>query len=223
MLVPVFPLGTTYLPHDEVVLRVFEDRYVQMIRDINQTQSPFASVLIAQGSEVGGGDKRFPYGVMIYLTDVALTDVGLVVQGVASTRLHVVEWEFDNPYPRAHVELIHDDQLKQNQYHDAASSLSLLAQNVRTLRESIAALESIDDPSAISAPALNTIAGGRWWSTGVTSEEVERAFWSVARHVPCGPMDRYELLQPSSVLERISRLRYMVEHVSEIVAFRRQN
>ncbi|MEY3806025.1 MAG: Lon protease [Actinomycetota bacterium] len=222
MLTPVFPLGTAYLPGDEVVLRVFEERYVQLIRDINDSNLSFASVLISQGSEVGGGDKRFSYGVMIDVINIALSDLGLIVQAIATDRIRVMEWEADDPYPRAEVEVVVNESLAQDRYHDAASSLSLLAQNVRTLRESIAALQSIDDPATTSAPLLNTIASGRWWTTGVSAQEVERAFWTVARHVPCGPMDRYELLQPPSVVERISRLRYMVEHVTEIVAFQRQ-
>lgn len=222
MLAPVFPLGTAYLPTDDVVLRVFEDRYVAMLRDVQEHGNSFSSVLISQGSEVGGGDQRFSYGVLIDVSSISLSDVGFVVHGVATERIRIVSWEGDNPYPTAEIEILSDEVLTQAQYHDAASSLSLLAQNVRTLRESIAQLHALPDEQRLSDPLLATIAGGRWWGTGVTPPEVTRAFWIVARHVPCGPLDRYELLQPASDLERIARLRHTVEHVSEIVAFQRQ-
>lgn len=222
MLSPIFPLGTAYLPDDDVVLRIFEDRYVSMLKDVQERNGSFTSVLISQGSEVGGGDQRFPYGVHINILSIALSDVGFVVHGVASDRVRIVKWLDDDPYPIAEIEILNDDVLTQSQYHDAASSLSLLAQNVRTLRESIASLQALPDEQRRSDPMLATIAGGRWWGTGVTPSEVTRAFWIVARHVPCGPLDRYELLQPASVLERIARLRHTVEHVTEIVAFQQQ-
>lgn len=222
MLSPVFPLGTAYLPNDEVVLRIFEQRYITMLKDVQERSNSFVSVLISQGSEVGGGDHRFSYGVLVNVSSVALSDVGFVVHGIATDRVRIVQWNEDDPYPRAEVEVLHDDALTQAQYHDAASSLSLLAQNVRTLRESIALLQDVPNDQPLSDPMLATIAGGRWWGTGVTSSEVTRAFWIVARHVPSGPLDRYELLQPNSILERIVRLRHTVEHISEIVAFQQQ-
>lgn len=219
---PVFPLGTAYLPYDEVVLRVFEDRYVTMLKDVQANDGMFTSVLISQGSEVGGGDKRFSYGVNVQLTSVALSDVGFMVHGVATQRIRVSSWLSDNPYPYAEIDTLTDDRLSQSEHHNAASSLSLLAQNVRTLREAIAELHAVSEEQVITDPMLATIAAGRWWETGVSAPEIDRAFWTVARHVPCGPLDRYELLQPSSPLERLARLRYIVEHVTEVVAFQRQ-
>ena len=44
--------------------------------------------------------------------------------------------------------------------------------------------------------------------------------WLVARQVPCGPMDRYSLLRPGTLIERADRLRRIVEHVTEIANFR---
>lgn len=221
MLLPVFPLGTAYLPGEDVVLRVFEDRYVSLLKDLDQFNSKFVSVLIAQGSEVGGGDKRFTTGVIVRVDNIALADFGFMVHGTALDRVVIEYWQEDNPYPRAEIVTCDEKVLSQSQCHDAASSLSLIAQNIRTLREMILSRHQQPD-SVFTHPLLGSIAAGRWWTHGVTQQEIDRAFWVVASQVPCGPIDRYELLQPDSLLERLSRLRYTVEHVTEIVAFQSQ-
>ena len=46
---PMFPLGSVFVPGDMVSLRVFEDRYVAMVRDLLCTNSEamqFGTVLI---------------------------------------------------------------------------------------------------------------------------------------------------------------------------------
>jgi hypothetical protein len=102
---------------------------------------------------------------------------------------------------------------------DVASSLSLLAQNVRRvlamLREA-----GVVQPQQNSGVALEAIAAGRWWDERVTQDDLWRALWLVARHVPCGPMDRYNLLRPGTLMERAERLRLNVDHVTEIANFR---
>lgn len=212
----VFPLGTTYLPGELVVLRVFEPRYVAMF---TPPPASFVTVLIAQGSEVGGEDKRYPFGVRVQMLQVGQADFGLVVQGTVTRRTRVDEWLPDDPYPRAVVHDLTDDTLTQAQCHDAASSVSLLAQSIRMLHERIATHQNRQHTAAPVNPLLATIASGRWWATGVSQEEVSRAFWSIAALTPCGPIDRYDLLQPSSLMDRISRLRATIEHVTEVLSF----
>lgn len=212
----VFPLGTTYLPGELVVLRVFEPRYVEMF---SPPPASFVTVLIAQGSEVGGRDKRYPFGVRVQMLQIGQADFGLVVQGTVTRRVTIDEWLEDDPFPRAIVRDLADDTLTQSQCHDAASSISLLAQSIRMLHERIATHQNQQHTSAPVNPLLATIASGRWWGTGVGQEEVSRAFWAIAALTPCGPMDRYDLLQPSSLMDRISRLRAIIEHVTEVLSF----
>lgn len=212
----VFPLGTCYLPGELVVLRVFEDRYLRMFTPM---PSAFTTVLIAQGSEVGGGDRRFTVGVNVQMLQSQDADHGIIVQGVATRRVRVQEWLDDDPFPRATIEPLEDRQLTQSQCHDAASSISLLAQGIRMVHQRIATQRENEQATPPVNPLLATIAGGRWWGTGVSQEEVERAFWAVASQTPCGPLDRHELLQPPSLLDRISRLRATIEHVTEVLSF----
>lgn len=50
---PIFPLGTVLFPGGELVLRIFESRYVAMVRRCLADGSPFGVSLIRAGFEVG--------------------------------------------------------------------------------------------------------------------------------------------------------------------------
>lgn len=49
---PLFPLGTVLFPDGLLPLRVFEVRYLDMVRKCQQTGAPFGVVALRQGSEV---------------------------------------------------------------------------------------------------------------------------------------------------------------------------
>jgi hypothetical protein len=219
----VFPLGTSYFPGEKVVLRVFEDRYLNLMQDIKMTHNSFVSVLIEQGSEVGGGDKRFSYGVHVKVENIYEADIGVVVEAQATERVKIVSWLGEYPYPMCEFVAIRDEVPTQQHIHEAASAISLLAQRIRTLHVMIEDAASRSHNGLANEPQLTTIAGGRWWAAGVSIEEVNRAFWVIASLVPCGPLDRYELLLPETILKRISILRNTIEHVTELIAFQQRN
>jgi len=52
-MIPLFPLNTVLFPYGPLPLRIFETRYVDMVRYCMREQSPFGVVLIRAGSEVG--------------------------------------------------------------------------------------------------------------------------------------------------------------------------
>jgi len=54
-MIPLFPLNTVLFPHGPLPLRIFETRYVDMVKYCMREQSPFRVVLIRAGSEVGTG------------------------------------------------------------------------------------------------------------------------------------------------------------------------
>jgi uncharacterized protein len=51
--IPLFPLNVVLFPDGVVPLRIFETRYVDMVRDCMREASPFGVCLIARGQEVG--------------------------------------------------------------------------------------------------------------------------------------------------------------------------
>jgi Lon protease-like protein len=103
---PMFPLGTVLLPGVVLPLHVFEPRYQQLVRDcVDATEHEFGVVLIARGSEVGGGDTRADVGVVATMLQVAALDGGrFAVVTVGTRRFRVTSWLADDPYPRADVE-----------------------------------------------------------------------------------------------------------------------
>jgi Lon protease-like protein len=54
-MIPLFPLNTVLFPEGPLPLRIFETRYVDMVKFCMREQSPFGVVLIRAGAEVGTG------------------------------------------------------------------------------------------------------------------------------------------------------------------------
>lgn len=59
---PLFPLGSVLFPDGMLALRVFEVRYLDMVRKCHQAGAPFGVVSLTQGAEVrqaGAPDEQF--------------------------------------------------------------------------------------------------------------------------------------------------------------------
>jgi hypothetical protein len=219
---PVFPLGHAYLPGEQVGLNVFEPRYLQLFADMTESGlDTFVTVLIERGSEVGGGDRRFTNGVAVRVLERVLSDTGLSVRGVAVGPVRVTRWGDDDPYPCGEVVPSSFAAAGPGILLDAASALTVLAQTVR----SMLARHGVDTGSEFmpGMQGLAQVAGGHWFSLPVPLADVERAFWSVARCIPCGPLDRHAMLSSGDVREQVSLLRRVAEHTDEILSFRAQD
>ena len=106
----MFPLESVVLPHQDLPLRIFEPRYVALVRHCVDSGEPFGVVLISRGREVGGGDTRSDVGVLSRITECI--DHGLdrySLRCKAGERIRVREWLPDDPYPRAIVRLWPDE------------------------------------------------------------------------------------------------------------------
>lgn len=217
---PMFPLGTSYLPGDVVVLNVFEDRYRELVRDVMGSDKLFGTVLIEQGSEVGGNDRRFTHGVLVLLQSATEIDGIIRLAGTATNIISVDQWLEDAPYPRAEFSIQIAEDLEAKQCHAIASSLSLIAQQLRSLLEKCRTMNVRVEIDTRRQSILGSLAGGRWWDEAITTAELWRSFWFLAALVPCGVMDRYELLADGPLTERLIRLRRTIEHVDELVEFR---
>src|SRR5215475_10761205 len=102
---PMFPLGSPLLPFAPLPLHVFEPRYRTLLADCLAGSREFGVVLIERGSEVGGGDQRFDVGTVARIADVVpFADGRSALTAVGTSRLRVLEWLPENPYPRARVE-----------------------------------------------------------------------------------------------------------------------
>ena len=215
----MFPLGSVFLPGETVSLRVFESRYVAMCRDLLATEDDmtFCTVMITAGSEVGGNDRRGDVGTVVRIEQMYATDEGgYSIIGVATTRCLVTEWLPDNPYPQAMVLNQESVACDDEQAMKMCSRITTVAQRVRSLLQLFAEQRQFD---LQPMPALTRVAAGQWWHEAVVRDQMEQAFWDVVRHVPCGAIDRYVLLQQDAWPARVQTLNRVIDHVAEVIAF----
>lgn len=102
MQLSLFPLGSVLFPHGRMPLRVFEPRYVDLVRNCLRNASPFGVVWIREGSEVVRGEQTMPrlaqIGSFAHIVDWdALADgrLGLTIEGGAKFRLLSTEQQAD--------------------------------------------------------------------------------------------------------------------------------
>lgn len=75
---PIFALGTTLFPGGLLSLRIFEPRYLDMIKRCMAQGTPFGVCLIADGRETGTAPKVHTVGTLARITDFDLLDDGLL-------------------------------------------------------------------------------------------------------------------------------------------------
>jgi len=231
----MFPLGVAHLPGDPGVLRVFEPRYVTMVRDLLAgDELCFGSVLITAGSEVGGGDRRARHGVLVRVSQMAATDEGgYAMVGLATEPFRVEEWLPDDPYPRARVTEIQAGSTSSSATSKSGperSRMVLLAQNIRILLERVS-LE-LGNEGVFPGPSREVLHAVRSIASGSDPSEVpglglgqtgrsrtEDALWLLARAVPCGPLDRLSVLAAGDVGSRLTAIEAVVDHVREVFDF----
>lgn len=67
---PVFPLHTVLFPGCKIALRIFEQRYLRMVKECTQHDRPFVVSLIkGQGSEVGEASECYRIGTLARIID----------------------------------------------------------------------------------------------------------------------------------------------------------
>lgn len=87
---PLFPLGTVLFPGGLLPLRIFEPRYLDLVRECGRQGSGFGVCLILDGQEVGVPAMPAALGCEARIVDFASTDdglLGITVQG--GRRFHV--------------------------------------------------------------------------------------------------------------------------------------
>lgn len=77
--VPLFPLKTVLFPAGVLPLKVFETRYIDMMRECMKDGSPFGVVLIKSGQEVGAAAEPEEVGCLAYITDWDMETLGLMM------------------------------------------------------------------------------------------------------------------------------------------------
>jgi Lon protease-like protein len=106
----MFPLSSVLFPGAELPLHVFEPRYRALVADCLAGDGEFGVVLIARGSEVGGGDQRFGVGTVARIASASpFADGRWALLAVGTRRFAVERWLDDASYPLAEVHGLGDD------------------------------------------------------------------------------------------------------------------
>jgi Lon protease-like protein len=202
----MFPLGSVLFPGMPLTLHVFEPRYralmAKCIDDAERGDPPeFGVVLIERGSEVGGGDQRFPIGTVARLTEVApLADGRYFSAAVGTRRLAVREWLPDDPYPRAEVDDLDDV------FFDPGLDPPLLDRAEQAVRRCLALASELGEPAVSPSVPLD--------------EEPATAAWQLAAIAPLGELDQLALLRSTSCTELLGRLADLATEEAGVLAFR---
>lgn len=93
---PLFPLGSVLFPEGLLALRVFEVRYLDMVRKCHQMGAPFGVVSLTQGHEVrqaGAPEEQFSeVGTLAVIEQLDSPQPGLIsVQCRGSQRFRIVQ------------------------------------------------------------------------------------------------------------------------------------
>lgn len=202
---PMFPLQVAMLPGEELPLRIFEPRYTALVSDCLAMDDPaFGVVLIEAGREVGGGDIRSDVGAMARIAECIDQGNGRYrLRCVMGERIRVLEWQPDDPYPRAAVEPWPD------QPGDAVD-----VDAIRDVEDRIVALyERIAGARGAEVNARDIVAGAD------ASGDAGTWLYALSSRLPIGQADRYAILAAPSASAQLAALRDALETLTAMVEF----
>ena len=198
----MFPLGTVLFPGMALPLHVFEPRYRAMTGYCLEHDGRMGVVLIARGSEVGGGDIRHDVGTEARIVEAAtLPDGRWVLVLVGERRIRVERWLPEEPYPRADVETLEDP--------DGSGADALVARD--------GLVDRVHRAIALKAEL------GEWEADQPTPElasDPALATWQAAGLGLIGPADGQRVLETDGVDNRLRLLAAQLDEEIAVLALR---
>jgi len=109
MEMPLFPLRTVLFPGAPLPLRVFEERYKLMVRELLESGGEFGVLLIREGEEVGGGAKPYEVGTLARIEEYQEVQGGRFALDARGTRrFRLLRMLPPRPYPYGEIEVLQD-------------------------------------------------------------------------------------------------------------------
>ena len=184
---PLFPLHCVLIPGARLSLRIFEPRYLDLVRDCGRKDSGFGVCAILEGSETGKPAVPVALGTEARIVDfTTLSDglLGITVQG--GRRLHVERTRIrDNGLIVADVTWLEEP---------PTTPLEVEHELLATLLQRL--IEQLDATHA--SPAKSAFADAGWVS------------WRLAELLPMALDERQALLQESDPAQRMCVLRDLI-------------
>ena len=177
----MFPLGNVVFPTQRFDLRVFENRYLQLVSDIEEAEGLFGTCLIEKGHEVGGGDTRFAIGTLCELVQSRQISANqLHIECYAIQKIVIKEWLPEIKYPTAHVSDVKESR-KQKFAHSSKKEIIHELRNCYTLFHYLKEIDS-QPPDFGQFESMN--------------------LYQLCDLSPLGQMNRYQLLESPSEEQR---------------------
>ena len=144
--IPLFPLGCVLFPGGTLSLKVFEQRYLDMVTKCLRQKTPFGICLIAKGKEVGEPAIPHAIGTLAHIDEADVPQLGvLMLKAHGGNRFRILSSDVGNDGVRyATVELL-EEILGQEIPPTQAGLLQLLHQVVDDL-----GVERIPEPHAFN-------------------------------------------------------------------------
>lgn len=181
---PLFPLRAVLFPGTTIALRVFETRYLDMVRRCLRASTPFGIVAIRRGGEVGEAET-YRTGTLARIVDWTTTRDGLLgieVKGSSRFTFERIERAADGLYVAHGVELKHDEPQTLTAGQSWAAELLESLLSARPKDGRVAREDSrVDDANAVC--------------------------WNLAMRLPLGLAERQAVLETDAVPARLERLR----------------
>lgn len=109
--ISLFPLNAVLFPGGILPLKVFEARYVDMVRDCMRREVPFGIVLIKSGYEVGAAAEPEAVGCLAHISQWDMINLGLLLlRAEGGERFRIIETrELHDHRLEARIEMIGAD------------------------------------------------------------------------------------------------------------------
>ena len=90
--IALFPLNTVLFPDGVLPLRVFETRYIDMVRACMKANTPFGVVAIQSGAEIGEVAIPYSVGTIAHITEWDMPELGvLLIETRGGERFRILE------------------------------------------------------------------------------------------------------------------------------------
>lgn len=191
--IPLFPLPLVMLPNEILPLHIFENRYQQMLRDVESTNRMFGVVLFEPVEDFIERPKVGTIGCVAEIRDTDILEDGrahIVTLGVVRFRL--IDY-IDNgePYYIGDVEFFGDEDTDESEAGRLADEVFDLFQRI--------------------AKAAFKMSGGRGRLPDIHRGNPEQLSFLVTAAFNFENELKYELLEMTSTAERLERLRVILK------------
>ncbi len=99
MKLPLFPLSSHILPQGRMSLRIFEPRYVRMVKEACASDTGFVICMVNNAGDKSNNTHMYPVGTICKVIDFDMLDdglLGITVEGMECVTISDVETQSDD-------------------------------------------------------------------------------------------------------------------------------